>query len=339
MKHIDKNIWGLIGKRLNGEIAPEETEQLESWIQQSVENRTEYEECRKILEKTDLWIQAKKFDPENAWNAVGSKINSEQGRSTTMARRVYQQFYKYAAIIVIALLLGSLAYFIGTNTITTHHEIVSAEKQVVNEYVLPDGTRVSLNSQSKLVFPAKFNGDVREVSLTGEAFFNVTPNPEKPFVILAGNAQVKVLGTSFNVRAYPENETVEVVVETGKVQFSEQAVSAETGFKSVYLTPGEKGILVSRRHIPEKTLNTDRNFLAWKTRYLVFNETPLNEVVSHLENVYHVQVSLKDKQLKDLRLTATFDQKSIQFVLDVVRLTFDLNLEQENGQYILSNKK
>ena len=101
---------------------------------------------------------------------------------------------------------------------STVGEIISTPNQVINEYTLPDGSVVALNSNSKLVFPKQFNGDTREVTIEGEAFFDVKPNPEKPFIINAGKAQIKVVGTSFNVSAYPETETLEVVVKTGKVQ-------------------------------------------------------------------------------------------------------------------------
>ena len=218
------------------------------------------------------------------------------------------------------------------------NQVVSAENQVIDEFTLPDGTVVALNSHSKLVFPKHFKRNIREVTLVGEGFFDVKPNPEKPFVIRAGNAQVKVLGTSFNVSAYPETETVEVVVKTGKVQVVGTSERTENEKNEVFLSPGEKSILFNKSNILEKTENTNPNYLAWKTHDLVFNKVPLHEVLVCLEKVYHVNIQLSEPELNDLLLEAHFDKKPIDFILNVVRLTFDLNLSVENEQYTFSSR-
>ena len=159
----------------------------------------------------------------------------------------------------------------GTNSCNSHG------------YALSDGSVVALNRGSKLLFPKKFKGDIREVTIVGEAFFDVVPNPEKPFIINAGNAQVKVLGTSFNVCAYPGSETVEVIVETGKVQVINTQTDLPAENREVFLTPGEKGTFYTENHLLEKTMNLDPNFLAWKTQSLVFTKVPLIDVVKSLE--------------------------------------------------------
>jgi ferric-dicitrate binding protein FerR (iron transport regulator) len=178
------------------------------------------------------------------------------------------------------------------------------------------------------------------VEIEGEAFFDVTPNPEKPFIINAGNAQVKVLGTSFNVCAYPETETVEVVVATGKVRVTNKFQEATTGInREVYLVPGEKGTLIYKGNILEKTENKNPNYLAWKTHDLIFDEVPLHEVIECLEKVYHVDIQVEESEINDLVLKAHFDKKPIDFVLNVVRLTFNLELSEENEQFTFSSRK
>jgi len=236
--------------------------------------------------------------------------------------------------------LGSVGYYFGfkNQAPNVFNQIISAENQVLNEFVLPDGSVVALNSNSQLQFPKKFRGNTREVTIIGEAFFDVKPNPEKPFVINAGKAQVKVLGTSFNVSAYPETETVEVVVKTGKVQVVNNLGESLNNESEVFLSPGEKSILFNESNILQKTENLDPNYLAWKTHDLIFNEVPLIEVVQCLEKVYHVQIQLSEPELSDLLLEAHFDKKPIDFILNVVRLTFDLNLLEENKQFTLSRR-
>ncbi|MEN8115645.1 MAG: FecR domain-containing protein [Bacteroidota bacterium] len=335
--------WELVAKYLNNETDSHENAKVEAWLNQSDDNRDELEQSRKMLEKTDIYYRAKKFNSNKAWKNVYAQTGPLQVKSIQhkdYRKEAIAQFYKYAAIVVIALLLGSVGYYIGfRNQIpTVYTEVVSGENQVLNEYVLPDGSVVALNSNSQLLFPKKFKGDTREVTIIGEAFFDVKPNPEKPFIINAGNAQVKILGTSFNVCAYPETETVEVIVKTGKVQVTHKNSEIHAGKQEVYLTPGEKGTLFTESNLLEKTVNTNPNYLAWKTHDLIFNKVPLHEVIRCLEKTYHVDIEITEPELNDLLYEGHFDQKPIDFVLDVIRLSFELELSVENEHFTLSSR-
>jgi len=333
----------LLAKYLCNEVNAHEKLEVETWINQSIENREELEQSRKMLYTVDAYYKAGSFNSEVAWNHIKAKINPPQMKviqRKNIGKEVVTRFYKYAAIIVFAVLLGSAGYYFGfrNNDIKIYSEIISTPTQVINKYILPDGSVVTLNSNSKLIFPKHFKGETREVTIEGEAFFDVKPNAEKPFIINAGNAQVKVVGTSFNVCAYPETETVEVVVETGKVQVISKFNETINGENEVLLVPGEKGTLFNISSALEKSENRNPNYLAWKTRDFVFAETPLNEVFSCLEKTYHVDIELSGPQLNDLKLNAQFDKKPIDFILNVVGLTFNLELKVENEQYIFSNR-
>ena len=334
----------LLAKYLSNEVNALEKLEVETWLNQSVENREELEQSRKMLANIDAFYKAKSFDSDVAWNNLKAKINPAQMnviQRKTIGKEVITHFYKYAAIIVFAVLLGSAGYYFGfrNNTAEVYSEIISIQNQVINEYILPDGSVVALNSNSKLVFPKKFNGDTREVTIEGEAFFDVKPNPEKPFIINAGNARIKVVGTSFNVSAYPDTETVEVVVQTGKVQVVSKNTETLTGVNEVHLIPGEKGTLFNKNSLLEKSQNSNPNFLSWKTRDFIFNDIPLNEVFTCLEKTYHVKIQVSDPKLNDLKLSAQFDKKPIDFILNVVGLTFNLELSVEDEQYKFSSHK
>ncbi|MDB4583546.1 FecR domain-containing protein [Draconibacterium sp.] len=342
-KNISDLNWELIAKDLTNESNSQEKSEVENWINQSVENQEQMETCRNMLKEVDGFYKAKSFDSKTAWNSVHSKINPTHLRVVQRKKQRKEkiaQFYKYAAILIVAILLGSVGYYIGfKNQIpVVFNQIVSAENQVLNEYILPDGSVVTLNSDSKLKFPRQFANDIREVTITGEAFFDVKPNREKPFMINAGGTQIKVLGTSFNVCAYPDTETVEVVVKTGKVQVIQNNNEVLSENREVILTPGEKGTLFYESKILEKSENTDINFIAWKTNDIIFNETPLNEVVKCLEKVYHIEIDVLGPDLEELKLTAHFDKKPIDFVLDVVRLTFNLELTGEQEHFALTSR-
>ncbi len=342
-KNIENFNRELLAKYLCNEVNTLEKSEVETWLSQSAENRDELEQSRKMLDTVDAYYKAESFNSEVAWKNIRTKINPPQMKviqRKNIGKEVVTRFYKYAAIIVFAVLLGSAGYYFGfRNKVTEiYSEIISAQNQVINEYILPDGSVVALNSNSKLVFPKHFKGDTREVTIYGEAFFDVKPNPEKPFIINAGNAQVKVVGTSFNVCAYPETEMVEVVVKTGKVQVISKNPEMLTAVKEVYLIPGEKGTLFNKSSVLEKSENRNANYLAWKTRDFIFAETPLNEVFGCLEKTYHVDIEVSDPRLNELKLNAQFDKKPIDFILNVVGLTFNLELKVENEQYIFSKR-
>lgn len=345
LKNITDFDRDLLVKYICNEVNDQEKSMVESWLNQSAENYDELEELQKMLLKVDTTLKVKRFDTETAWQNVHSKITQSQKAVIQLRKKRKEallRFYKYAAVILIAILVGSVGFYLGfkNQTKVVYGELISANDQVVNEYTLPDGTIVALNSNSQLTFPKHFNDNIREVTISGEAFFDVTPNPEKPFVIHAGNAQVKVLGTSFNVCAYPETETVEVVVKTGKVQVLNRNMEAELSpINEVFLTPGEKGTLYLKRNLLEKSENRNPNYLAWKTHDFIFEETPLNEVIQCLEKVYHVKIIVAEPELNNLLLNARFDKKPVDFVLDVVRLTFNLELSGDNEQFTLSSRK
>lgn len=340
---IEKPEWELLAKYLTGEATPAEQETIENWAAQSEQNSRELEKSKYLLEKADDFYQLNRFNATASWQKTRQHLNTETISTIPFRNRkksFISTFYKYAAILVIAILLGSMGYHFGFKNqhFGAYSEIISGEKQVVNEYALPDGSVVALNSNSKLHFPKKFRNNVREVTITGEAFFDVVPNPDKPFIINAGEAQIKVLGTSFNVCAYPETELVEIVVETGTVQVTCANEEKPERTTEILLYHGEKGTLLKSIKKLEKSVNTDPNYLAWKTHNLVFENTPLNEVIHYLNKTYYANIQMKGEELQHLVLTAQFEKKPVEFILNVIQLTFNLKLTQENNAYILSEK-
>jgi ferric-dicitrate binding protein FerR (iron transport regulator) len=239
-----------------------------------------------------------------------------------------------AAILVGALLLVSgYEFFYRPASSGTMLQVVATDK-VLNTVALPDGTFVSLNSDTKISYPKKFSGKTREVSIEGEAFFEVKPDKNKPFIIHAGKAQIRVLGTSFSVSAYPATKQVEVIVQTGKVQVVNKT-SEKQQTDELILTPGDKGTLVYASNTMQKTTNQDPNFIAWKTRNLTFKATSLHEVIENLEKVYKVNISLADPKLNELLLTAQFNDYSLDFILKVIENTFPIEVQEIDGQYVL----
>lgn len=333
-RNLSDKDWELVAKTLCDRNSAQTDEQKND-SPEHILTEDEQIQLDQLTKKVDLYYDLKKFPAEQALEKVEQRIHSHGLESVGIRKLFANPLYRLAAAVVIGAVLlfsGYMAFF--SSSAGSAMVEVSASAQSVNNFVLPDGTRVSLNSNTHLKYPKKFAGDFREVTIEGEAFFEVKPNKHKPFIIHAGGAQIKVLGTSFNVNAYPETKKVEVIVETGKVQVTNKT-TATAQTNELILTPGDKGTLDFSSNALLKTTNLDPNFLAWKTHDLYFKATSLSEVINDLEKAYKIKLRIADPKLYDLPLTAHFNNYSLDFILKVIETTFNIEVQNENGEYIL----
>ena len=335
-QHIDDKNWELLAKSIYDENPEVATEDSKSVVKEIFSSEDEGEQLLKMTKQVDLYFDLKKYPVEQAWGKVESRIHNRISSGNTIIRKfISNPMYRFAAAILIAAILLVSGYEVFYNPSATEVmlELTTANK-VLNTFTLPDGTLVTLNSDTKVFYPKKFGRKTREISIEGEAFFEVKPNKNKPFIIHAGKAQIKVVGTSFSVSAYPETKLVEVIVQTGKVQvMNKMAETLQT--EELILTPGDKGTLVYESKTLQKTTNQDPNFLAWKTHNLIFKATSLREVIDNLEKVYKVNISLADPKLNELLLTAQFNNYPLDFILKVIETTFKIEAQEIDGQYFL----
>lgn len=290
-------------------------------------------EIMETARKIDLYFQLEKFDAERVFHRLKRSKYKFPGKRVMWWKN--RLFLKIAAVAVLVLTVASAGFFAGNS----QREVNQQSGVVVDQYgnsriQLPDGSVVTLNHDTKINYPEKFSNDIREVQIEGEAFFEVQSEADHPFVIRAGEAIIKVLGTSFNVNAYPESEKVEVVVETGKVQVTKTKTAPENAGEMI-LDPGDRGVLIGLSGEMLKSRNDNPNFLSWKTRNFIFTKTSLKKVIEQLNKVYRVQVKVSDPQLERLLLTAHFEGRSLDFILKVISLTHGLKIEQVDDYYIL----
>jgi len=335
-QHIEDKNWELLARSVYDKDSDVSADELKSAKEAVFSSESDGEQLHKLTQKVDLYFELNRYPVDEAWDKVENQIHRQSLIGNSIFRRlIASQVYRAVAAVFIGLILVVSGYLVvhQSELAKAMVEVSSADK-VVNLVHLPDGTLVSLNTNTRISYPKKFEGNIREVSIEGEAFFDVKPNKNKPFVIHAGKAQIKVLGTSFCVNAYPEAKEVEVIVQTGKVQVMNKAAEpAQTN--ELILVPGDKGTLVYASNTLQKTTNHDPNFIAWKTRNLIFKATSLNEVILNLERVYKVKISLADPKLNDLLLTAQFNNYPLDFILKVIENTFHLEVQEANGQYIV----
>lgn len=217
-------------------------------------------------------------------------------------------------------------------------------------FQLPDGSKVMLNAGSTLTMAKDFNANSREVTLEGEAFFDVSHNPGKPFIIHTSAMNVRVLGTIFNVKAYPADKTTETSLLKGSVEITLKNDEK----KKIILRPNEKIVLpnLTADNVPAEKTTTKKvtavpndytiaaltyidsavKEVSWTENRLAFNDNSFEEIVPELERWYNVSITIEDEAIKQYRFTATFDQKNIIQIMDALQLTrqFDYMVEQNN---------
>ena len=208
--------------------------------------------------------------------------------------------------------------------------VYNTEASEKTQITLPDGSKVWLNENTKIAFAEKF--ETRIIRLEGKAFFEVEHLTEdQPFEILSGDTKTTVLGTSFNVRAYAQEQRVEVTVETGKVAF-EKVVEKEDKIKaaSVLLKAGDSGVFDKVEDSLNKKESKNENAVSWKTGQLIFENTQIREVKEVLERYFDVKINTSDEKILNCHFTGVYQKPELEQILEVLK--FSLNVEIEKGQ-------
>ncbi|MEX2640911.1 MAG: FecR domain-containing protein [Balneolales bacterium] len=190
---------------------------------------------------------------------------------------------------------------------------------------LSDGSRIRLNKNSSLEMAENFESNERAVSLDGEAFFEITHNPDRPFKVHTGSAAIRVLGTSFSVKTNTRQNDVFVSVADGSVSLA----SMKVGSESEVLEKGFLGIL--KAETQEITLEkTDiNNYMSWMNGRIIFDQTPFAQVAKQLERIYNIECTIKDNALLDMKLTTNFSELSLDNVLKVIAEGLEIEYEQK----------
>jgi ferric-dicitrate binding protein FerR (iron transport regulator) len=213
---------------------------------------------------------------------------------------------------------------------TREKDVIHTATTKVTSFKLHDGTVVVLNKNSTLIHSTDFNRNNRKVSLTGEAFFEVFPDKSKEFMVETDHSEVRVVGTSFNVRAVPGSPTNIVEVKEGVVK-----LNVKGSLSGTLLKAGSKGIVNKKEnYITLRETSTD-NILAWKTGELVFKATPLEQVLDVVQNYFQVSIKVDNAEVNSCRFTGTFQTPGMEEVMDALSASLDLNVVKNDSFYLL----
>lgn len=312
-----RNIEDLIASYLANELNSLDSQRVEEWLAEGDENIKLFEEYVKTWSSVPY--------NENAYNADQAWMDIKPLLQSTTS---FTSLWKVAAAVII--LLGSYFTF---NQINSSEEVLLAQNEVIKE-TLVDGSNITINKNSELIISGDFNDSERRVKLKGEAFFAIEKNPEKPFVIEMEQSQVKVLGTSFNITADPKDKLVEVYVKSGVVLFEYQTDSNNT-YLSIKLLAGDKVVYnKDTKKLEKQEKGVDANAdLYWMDQQLIFDGIKMEKVAKILEAVYEVKIDFSNPSIGQCPLTVNFQNASIEEIIEVVGLTFNLEVEQSDKHY------
>lgn len=322
MKTNFNDIDDLLVKYLAGEATEAEKSEVQQWLQSGESNRRYYDHFRLIWEESLRLAATTTVDEQGAWERF-----KQRTRQPAPVRQLPSAgWIRVAAILVLALGLGWLAWSLLSGPGEVTLAVVESTGEVKID-TLPDGSVITLNKHSSASWPQQFTGNVRKVQLSGEGFFSVKPDKQKPFIVNAGNnILIEVLGTSFNVRS--RNDSTEVIVETGHVQVSWQE-------QSVSLVAGEKVVIKTGEGIEPKQEVNDRLYNYYRSRTFVCDNTPLWKLVEVLNEAYDANIIIDRPGLREQPLTATFENQPLDSVLNIVRNTLDFTVVKQNDTILL----
>jgi ferric-dicitrate binding protein FerR (iron transport regulator) len=326
--HID---WPLLAKYLSGESSDQENAEVINWLETDKENQKLIDPMKGVWESPD-----KDYEPSDIkalWTGVAEKTGitkeskeqiiykmpgSKQDENifSLFIRQLRTPVLRYAAVFLFAVSIPFLYYLFSregkVDLVEWKTVIVDQGKQ--SSLTLNDGTKLFLDSGTRIQIPENFGADSRVLKLEGEAYFEVVSDPEKPFSVYSANALVKVLGTKFNVRSWKETGEVKVAVAEGEVAFSADEVPEN----QIILTKGFGGSLSNTGELSTPVKIDINNSLSWIKGEMSFNDVPVSGILAQLERWYDIQFSLKDSTIINERLSVSINKNSLPEVLEVL---------------------
>ncbi len=284
-----EDIWSYISRQIAGEANEGDREKVSDWLKEGHKNQLVYQRLERIWNSGS---HAPVRLPVLYWRLKKRILQADQKAGR---RRLFFQISKIAAVVLLLLSLSFFAWHYFTDQ--GHEEVQVAYNTVIvpkgnrSQIILPDSTKVWLNNDTKIVFPERFQSAIREVELTGEAYFEVKHDQSRPFLVKAGESRVRVLGTTFAVSAYPDDPFIETSLIEGKVIF-------ETGKSFYELTPGCR-ISYDRNKNELSTRQIGSAFYDyWKNGVYSFKNESLESLARKIYRIYNIRIVFENDFLK-----------------------------------------
>jgi transmembrane sensor len=359
----------LLVKYLTG--AATETERIDalSWIETNDENKRYFNELKDVYEAAKLTQPASEYNTDLTWEKVKSRhykrlVITLREDEVKKRRQFIKELMKYAAIFVVALSLGVAGYLSLNRNTNNSSKIVwntiEAPFGSRAHLTLADGTKVWLNAGSQLRYSSNFSSQNREIFLEGEAYFDVTPNKKMQFIVRTSHLDVKVFGTEFNVKAYPDENIIQTTLVRGSV-ILEGDIIAKNGKGIVLLKPNQTATYFIHPQVSDKMSNKSGDqierkiagnenleiipvvnpivYTSWKdSKWIIEGET-LSDLAKKLERRFNMKFIFQSNTLQDYRFTGTLKEETLEQVLNLIKLSAPIDYMIQNNEVYLNENK
>jgi transmembrane sensor len=319
--------YNLLGRYISGEASPAEAIELEEWLSASPENKQLFEKISQLAGNLSSEETCIVPDRSAFFQQIKDQFPQLHQPKVSALKKVPVWIKIAASILIVAtaaiLFIVRLKKDQPDNTMA----VTRQTQQAILHDTLSDGSTVTLNSYSQLQYPDQFIDHTRELQLNGEAWFEVTPNPLKPFVINTGPLRIKVIGTSFNVRNGKEN--IEVSVKTGVVRMY-------NNLDSITIPGGKKGIYNLQSHRFTVIESFHSNEVAYATKIFNFENATLKEIAGQLQKAYGITIVINNKNLETCTMSSSFENKPIEYIFDVLAMTLNIQYRIEHKTVYIS---
>ncbi len=294
-------------------------------------DKTQFEKYNDIWE--ELWNKSlEKCSGDTSKTHKSEALHLIKDYKETKTRYINTRILKWAAV---ACLLIGLGWMIKNQIASHNYDIYKSSYSQVQNIDLTDGSQVTLGATSKLTVSKKFNKQNRDLSLNGMAFFNVAKDKQHPFTIKTEQMNITVVGTSFTVRSFNYEETALVTVNTGKVRVN---ILGLNNNDELYLTP-DKQLFFNKEtgQVNVKQVDSDK-YKQWIYKSFYFNKTPLYQVITDMQNMYHVQIKLGDISINNLEITGEYTNDSLSEIIKSICFVHNLKFEYKTEDQIILYK-
>jgi transmembrane sensor len=366
-------IWNLIAKKLAGEATAADLKELETVLRLDPDLHYSLEAVQ------DMWRKHAEPETDQAQTAYQKHIdrmqsmgmdmgNADLNSSPELVSDPPRRFFKTKMVLLT--ISGFILISLGLHFYNPHKSTAQSSKPLLEvvtrngtktSLLLPDGTTVWLNAGSRLTYDSLYGNSLREVTLSGEAFFEVVKNPKKPFLIHVGKINIRVLGTVFNVKSYPGEKTIETSLIKGSIEVTFPSISS----KKIILKPNQKLVInkmeltsgspasqavanaepfISIRNLSKTGADSSFEETAWMQNRFYFNDMSFKELLMNMERKYGVSFRLTDPALDTIHFTGSFQNETISQALDALRFTAekstaDFTYEMQDNQVLIYNTK
>jgi transmembrane sensor len=341
----------LIIKKQSGEITLEEQLELSDLIKSKEDSGLFIDSMNEVLSSSLVYTsEAKNSSVNSALDKVRARIKTAGPEPVVKRYRPARTYFAIAASVV--LVLGcAFFYWMHSDEQAQHaHNIVVTKKGSKTNLILPDGTKVWVNADSRLSYDKDFGSTIREVYLTGEAYFDVVKDKKKPFIVHTDNIDIKVLGTAFNVRAYIDEKNTQTTLLRGAIE----VLLKKNNNKTLLLAPNEKMIVrnteasshpeqLSKGGLPEiellklapRKIDSLSVETEWTQNRLVFEQETLADIIPVLERWYNITIELKNTRNADVLYRGKFENDSLEDVLESLKMIGNFSYRIQKDKIII----